>query len=123
MQHGLGVSGVVKITGLSQQHEVGEKNSTATGVIGELFVFNEVQANPSDCQTKTQYQRQSRKNATNSPSVKLAKAEALIAQVAKYQPGDEVARDDEKNIHPNKATTQVFGKCVKDNDDQNSDSS
>ena len=46
MQHRLGVSGVVKIAGLSQQHEVGEKNGTAAGVLGELFVFNEVKANP-----------------------------------------------------------------------------
>ena len=69
-----------------------------------LFVFNEIQANPTCSQAKTQHQWQSRKNATNSSGVKLAKAEALITQVAKYQSSDEVAGDDEKNIHPDKAT-------------------
>jgi hypothetical protein len=46
----------------------------------------------------------------------------LVPQVAKYQPGDEVAGNDEKNVHPNKTTAQVFGEYVKDDDDQNRDS-
>ena len=47
----------------------------------------------------------------------------MIAQIAKYQPGDEVAGDDEKNVYPYKATAQLIGKCVKDDDDQNRDGS
>jgi hypothetical protein len=53
----------------------------------------------------------------------VSQTELLIAQVAKYQPSDEVAGDDEKNVHPDKATAQVFGKSVKDDDDQNRDGS
>ena len=51
----------------------------------------------------------------------MSQTELLIAQIAKYQPGDEVAGDDEKNIHANKATAQLVGKCVKNDDDQNRD--
>ena len=53
----------------------------------------------------------------------MSQTELLIAQVAKYQPSDEVAGDDEKNVHPDKATAQVIGESVKDDDDQNRDGS
>ena len=56
MQHGLGVSVIVKIAGLSQQHEVGEKDGAASGVLCQLFVLNEVQANPTRSQAKTEHQ-------------------------------------------------------------------
>jgi hypothetical protein len=45
----------------------------------------------------------------------------LITQVTKYQSSDEIAGDDEKNIHADKATAQLVGKCVKNDDDQNRD--
>ena len=121
MQHGFGVSGIVKIAGLPQQHEVSQKDGTATGMLCQLFVFNKVQANPTGSQAKTQYQQQRWENSPNTPCVKMTQAKSLIAQVAQYQSGDEVARDDEKNIHANKATAQLVGKCVKNDDDQNRD--
>ena len=113
VQHGLGIGGIVKIPGLTPEHEVGQKSRPACHMTTELLIFPGGQYQPAIAQADGHHQTQRRKDAPHTPRIEMAQTKLPAFKIAQYQPGDQVARDHKKNIHPNKAARQQAWKGMK----------
>ena len=96
------------------QHEVLDERCGALDVGPERFHLGHRQHEPRDQECRQHDGDQSRKDPQDAAGVEACKAEALLGALPIDDPGNQIARDHEEDVHAGKAARQQLRKGVVD---------
>ncbi len=88
-------------------------------MFSELRVLVGQERKPPEQEARDQHHRERGKDASDTPRIEVSQAETIVPQAAENDAGDEVAGDDKKHVHADKAAADQAWKGVEAQDRQN----
>ena len=93
----------IKIATFVPKYKVRDKTSACGNVLAKLFVLVSKKGKPAKCVTGNQYNKERRKNSTNSAAIKIVKTERVALEAIENNGGNQKSGDDKKYIYANES--------------------
>ena len=103
VQQRFGVGRGIEIAALAIEHEIGHKRRRRRDMAAQLVKALIKQLRPAHRQRRGQHRHQRGINPPHPPRIEAGEGQSLPFQITQQDAGNEIAGDDEKHVHPDKA--------------------